>query len=258
MAAGKGEDGGGPAAVKAVQVNAHNRKHFQGNGLHTCSFCSRTHLRLRKPCCTNLDVIVVTKTFCRIPFNHHLKRYEIQDTRMIDRAMHSVWKGVALGSWTELLVCMKYPRPRPGVRQICALLCGDSAKSSKFRIVEVNPPMVDSLSSGLAGGGAQEVGDALGGAAVVATAVVPDEVPLIQRTLKAWCDGGKVDFIITTGGTGFTPVCSLSWQTSRIAHGTANVLPNWDARRADRDPYEPNGARGCPPPLNSQSRRRKG
>jgi gephyrin len=28
---------------------------------------------------------------------------------------------------------------------------------------------------------------------------------VIARTLKAWCDSGKVDLVITTGGTGFTP-----------------------------------------------------
>lgn len=45
----------------------------------------------------------------------------------------------------------------------------------------------------------------LGGARVVATAVVPDNVEKIQHILKTWSDIEKVDLIITLGGTGFTP-----------------------------------------------------
>ncbi|CAO2840964.1 unnamed protein product [Amaranthus hypochondriacus] len=45
----------------------------------------------------------------------------------------------------------------------------------------------------------------LGGAKVVSTAVVPDDVPKIKDVLQRWCDVDKVDLIITLGGTGFTP-----------------------------------------------------
>ncbi|XP_021720621.1 molybdopterin biosynthesis protein CNX1-like isoform X2 [Chenopodium quinoa] len=45
----------------------------------------------------------------------------------------------------------------------------------------------------------------LGGAKVVSTAVVPDDVPKIKDALKRWSDVDKVDLIITLGGTGFTP-----------------------------------------------------
>ncbi|XP_052180788.1 molybdopterin biosynthesis protein CNX1 isoform X2 [Diospyros lotus] len=45
----------------------------------------------------------------------------------------------------------------------------------------------------------------LGGAKVVMTAVVPDEVPKIKDVLKRWSDVDKVDLILTLGGTGFTP-----------------------------------------------------
>ncbi|KAL6978016.1 calnexin Cnx1 [Sarracenia purpurea var. burkii] len=44
----------------------------------------------------------------------------------------------------------------------------------------------------------------LGGAKVVATAVVPDEVPKIKEVLQRWSDVDKVDLILTLGGTGFT------------------------------------------------------
>lgn len=38
-----------------------------------------------------------------------------------------------------------------------------------------------------------------------ASAIVPDEQEQIEETLKAWCDRGKLDVILTTGGTGFAP-----------------------------------------------------
>jgi molybdenum cofactor synthesis domain-containing protein len=36
-------------------------------------------------------------------------------------------------------------------------------------------------------------------------ALVPDESSEIVRQLVAWCDGGEVDLVITTGGTGLSP-----------------------------------------------------
>ena len=43
------------------------------------------------------------------------------------------------------------------------------------------------------------------GHAVVATAVVGDEVvPIVQRLLD-WCDGREVDLVVCTGGTGLAP-----------------------------------------------------
>ncbi|XP_059429475.1 molybdopterin biosynthesis protein CNX1-like isoform X3 [Corylus avellana] len=45
----------------------------------------------------------------------------------------------------------------------------------------------------------------LGGARVVATTVVPDDVSKIKDVLKRWSDVDKMDLILTLGGTGFTP-----------------------------------------------------
>uniref|UniRef100_A0A453D5B2 Molybdopterin biosynthesis protein CNX1 n=2 Tax=Aegilops tauschii subsp. strangulata TaxID=200361 RepID=A0A453D5B2_AEGTS len=45
----------------------------------------------------------------------------------------------------------------------------------------------------------------LGGAFVVATAVVPDEVDKIKEILVKWSDIDRVNLILTLGGTGFTP-----------------------------------------------------
>ena len=35
--------------------------------------------------------------------------------------------------------------------------------------------------------------------------IVPDERALIAGKLQEWCDGGKVDLVLTTGGTGLGP-----------------------------------------------------
>lgn len=40
---------------------------------------------------------------------------------------------------------------------------------------------------------------------VVRREVVPDDRLTITRTLLAWADGGEVELILTTGGTGFGP-----------------------------------------------------
>ncbi|KAM0944032.1 putative transferase [Dioscorea sansibarensis] len=47
--------------------------------------------------------------------------------------------------------------------------------------------------------------DKLGGACIVATSVVPDDINMIQDVLRTWCDHDKVDLVLTLGGTGFTP-----------------------------------------------------
>ncbi|KAJ0087358.1 hypothetical protein Patl1_07158 [Pistacia atlantica] len=45
----------------------------------------------------------------------------------------------------------------------------------------------------------------LGGARVVATAVVPDDVGKIKDVIQRWYDIDGMDLILTLGGTGFTP-----------------------------------------------------
>ena len=35
--------------------------------------------------------------------------------------------------------------------------------------------------------------------------IVPDELEQISAKLKEWCDGGEVDVVLTTGGTGLGP-----------------------------------------------------
>jgi molybdenum cofactor synthesis domain-containing protein len=40
---------------------------------------------------------------------------------------------------------------------------------------------------------------------VARTIIVPDELEVIRETLATWADGGQMDIILTTGGTGFAP-----------------------------------------------------
>ncbi len=39
----------------------------------------------------------------------------------------------------------------------------------------------------------------------VAHRVVPDDVPAIAAQLREWCDGGRVQLVVTAGGTGLSP-----------------------------------------------------
>ena len=43
------------------------------------------------------------------------------------------------------------------------------------------------------------------GAAVERYEVIPDEQPKIGERLREWADGGQIDLIVTTGGTGLGP-----------------------------------------------------
>ena len=43
------------------------------------------------------------------------------------------------------------------------------------------------------------------GFSVDAEEVVPDEQPQIEEVLRRWADSGKIQLIVTTGGTGFSP-----------------------------------------------------
>ena len=59
-------------------------------------------------------------------------------------------------------------------------------------------------------------------------AIVPDERELIKKKLVEWADGGKIDLIVTTGGTGLaprdvTPEATLD-VVDRIAPGFAEVM----------------------------------
>jgi molybdenum cofactor synthesis domain-containing protein len=43
------------------------------------------------------------------------------------------------------------------------------------------------------------------GWSVARTAIIADDLVALREVLSAWADGGEVDIILTTGGTGFAP-----------------------------------------------------
>ena len=60
--------------------------------------------------------------------------------------------------------------------------------------------------------------------------VVPDEQPLIEETLRELADGGRVDLILTTGGTGLAPRDRTPEATLAVIDRAAPGIP--EAMRA--------------------------
>jgi molybdenum cofactor synthesis domain-containing protein len=63
---------------------------------------------------------------------------------------------------------------------------------------------------------------------VVKYEIVPDEKDIIAATLRGWADGGEVDVILTTGGTGLskrdvTPEATLA-VVDRVVPGIAEAM----------------------------------
>lgn len=66
------------------------------------------------------------------------------------------------------------------------------------------------------------------GGEVVRYEIVPDQRDVIAATLRAWCDGGGIDLVLTTGGTGLaardvTPEATLDI-ADRLAPGIAEAM----------------------------------
>ena len=65
---------------------------------------------------------------------------------------------------------------------------------------------------------------------VVDHAILPDERDAIAAKLAAWADEGRVDLVLTTGGTGFSPRDVTPEATLNVAHRLVPGLP--EAMRA--------------------------
>jgi len=63
---------------------------------------------------------------------------------------------------------------------------------------------------------------------VTQTAILPDELELLRKTLSTWADSGEIDIILTTGGTGFAPRDITPEATNlvldRLAPGLAEAM----------------------------------
>jgi molybdenum cofactor synthesis domain-containing protein len=51
---------------------------------------------------------------------------------------------------------------------------------------------------------------------IIESAVVPDEIEDIARTLASWCDESSLDAVFTTGGTGLSPRDVTPEATARV------------------------------------------
>ncbi|CAI9774549.1 unnamed protein product [Fraxinus pennsylvanica] len=98
------------------------------------------------------------------------------------------------------------------------------SQGSEFRVAILTVSDTVALGSGPDRSGPRAVSvvnsssEKLGGASVVATAVVPDEVLKIKEYLKRWSDIDKMDLILTLGGTGFTPRDVTPEATKEVIH----------------------------------------
>jgi len=72
---------------------------------------------------------------------------------------------------------------------------------------------------------------------VIKYEIVPDEIDIISRRLMEWADGGEVDVIITTGGTGLSQRDVTPEATLAIVDKVVPGLP--EAMRAKTLPITP-------------------
>lgn len=63
------------------------------------------------------------------------------------------------------------------------------------------------------------------GHVLAARALVPDDRPAIAAQLRAWCDDGVADVVVTTGGTGLSPRDITPEATRDVAERDVPGLP---------------------------------
>ncbi|KAL5830693.1 hypothetical protein ACOSQ3_016110 [Xanthoceras sorbifolium] len=90
-------------------------------------------------------------------------------------------------------------------------LTADGSQDTEFRVAVLTVSDTVAAGAGPDRSGPRAVSvvnsssEKLGGARVVATDVVPDDVAKIKDVLQRWSDVDKMNLILTLGGTGFTP-----------------------------------------------------
>ena len=62
---------------------------------------------------------------------------------------------------------------------------------------------------------------------LVARELVSDDVNAIIRTLLGWCDGGAIDLVLTTGGTGLSPTDVTPEATRSVVEREAPGIAEW-------------------------------
>jgi molybdenum cofactor synthesis domain-containing protein len=76
-------------------------------------------------------------------------------------------------------------------------------------------------------------------AQVSTSAIIPDERPLIEATLRTWCDEQRLNLVLTTGGTGLAPRDVTPEATRAVIEREAPGLA--EAMRAESLKYTPFG-----------------
>jgi molybdenum cofactor synthesis domain-containing protein len=75
---------------------------------------------------------------------------------------------------------------------------------------------------------------------LVARAVVPDQSEVIVPTLLRWVDGGNLDLVLTTGGTGFGPRDVTPEATKAVLDRPSLGISEAIRRRGEeKTPYSP-------------------
>lgn len=103
----------------------------------------------------------------------------------------------------------------------------------RFAVLTVSDSAHRGLREDTGGPAVREVLSARGFEAV-AYRVVPDDRSAIAEALREWADGGGVDLVVTTGGTGLgprdvTPEATLE-VVDRLVPGLAELM-RWETRR---------------------------
>jgi molybdopterin adenylyltransferase len=103
-------------------------------------------------------------------------------------------------SRTRELPPFQPPEPPIVTFSLGILTVSDRASSGEYATGDLSGPAVkDAVSRAVAsyGGSVKQT--------TTETAIVPDDMQAIQSKLKEWADTTKLDLILTTGGTGFSP-----------------------------------------------------
>lgn len=76
------------------------------------------------------------------------------------------------------------------------------------------------------------------GFSVLEHAVLPDDLDALRDTLASWCDQGRFDLILTTGGTGFSPRDVTPEATLLVVEREAPGIPEaMRARSLEKTPH---------------------
>ena len=123
-------------------------------------------------------------------------------------------------SKTRELPPYQSPAPPKVSFSLGILTVSDRASSGEYETGDLSGPAVkEAVAKEVAG-----YGDTVVSQTKIETAIVPDDMEAIQSQLKDWADNSKLDLILTTGGTGFSPRDVTPEATSAVVERTCGGL----------------------------------